>query len=61
MLLIQDKLYWISISLTGVVHEDDLIYLFYMSNRFPEFKAEDPESQMVEKLTTLWENFIYTG
>ncbi|KAJ9579341.1 hypothetical protein L9F63_024552, partial [Diploptera punctata] len=45
----------------GVVHHDDLIYLFNISLLFPEFTPEDPETQMVEKLTTLWANFIYTG
>ncbi|XP_023726254.1 esterase FE4 isoform X2 [Cryptotermes secundus] len=45
----------------GVVHHDDLIYLFYISTLFPEFKAQDPESQMVEKLTQLWANFVQTG
>ncbi|XP_069695016.1 esterase FE4-like [Periplaneta americana] len=45
----------------GVSHHDDLIYLFYISLLFPEFKTEDPESQMVEKLTKLWANFIQTG
>lgn len=45
----------------GVVHHDDLIYLFYISKLFPEFKPSDPESQTVEKLTTLWANFARTG
>jgi hypothetical protein len=48
-------------NIPGVVHHDDLIYLFYISTLFPEFKNQDPESQMVEKLTQLWANFIQTG
>ncbi|KAI7815372.1 esterase [Rhyzopertha dominica] len=45
----------------GVVHHDDLIYLFYISKLFPEFKQSDPESAAVEKLTAIWANFARTG
>lgn len=45
----------------GVVHHDDLIYLFYISKLFPEFKPTDPESVTVDKITTLWANFARTG
>lgn len=46
---------------SGVVHHDDLIYLFYISKLFPEFKQNDPESVTVDKITTLWANFARTG
>ncbi|XP_031783698.1 esterase E4 [Nasonia vitripennis] len=45
----------------GVVHHDDLLYLFYMSFGFPFFNATDPESAVVEKMTTMWANFAKTG
>ncbi|KAL7289596.1 hypothetical protein TKK_0016454 [Trichogramma kaykai] len=46
---------------TGVVHHDDLIYLFYISFAFPLFKPEDPEFRMVDKLTAMWTNFAKCG
>ncbi|KAJ8983994.1 hypothetical protein NQ317_008699 [Molorchus minor] len=46
----------------GVVHHDDLIYLFYISKLFPLFKESSPtEVEMVGKLTTLYANFAKTG
>ncbi|XP_056638295.1 juvenile hormone esterase-like [Diorhabda sublineata] len=46
----------------GVVHHDDLIYLFYISKLFPKFKENSPkEVEMVEKLTLLYANFAKTG
>ncbi|CAG9854610.1 unnamed protein product [Phyllotreta striolata] len=46
----------------GVVHHDDLIYLFYISVLFPRFKECSPkEVEMVTKLTTLYANFAKTG
>ncbi|CAH1107848.1 unnamed protein product [Psylliodes chrysocephalus] len=46
----------------GVVHHDDLIYLFYISKIFPLFKEHSPkEVEMVEKLTRLYANFAKTG
>nr|CAH7758728.1 unnamed protein product [Callosobruchus chinensis] len=47
----------------GVVHHDDLIYLFYIQKVFPKFNATSPrpEIDMVEKLTTLHTNFAKTG
>ena len=50
-----------SISISGVVHHDDLQYLFYMSFIFPYFKEGDPENVMVEKMTAMWANFAKTG
>ncbi|XP_051164874.1 uncharacterized protein LOC127283823 [Leptopilina boulardi] len=45
----------------GVVHEDDLIYLFFLENRFPMFNETDPEVQIIERMTSIWENFAITG
>ena len=43
------------------MHNDDLIYLFYIQKLFPLNKDTDPEVQTVNKLTTLWANFAKTG
>ncbi|XP_044758909.1 uncharacterized protein LOC123316758 [Coccinella septempunctata] len=45
----------------GVVHHDDLIYLFYVSANFPKFGESDTETPTVEKMTTMWANFARTG
>lgn len=46
----------------GVVHHDDLIYLFYISKLFPLFKENSPkEVEMVNKLTILYANFAKYG
>nr|UUB32816.1 carboxylesterase COED1 [Dendroctonus valens] len=46
----------------GVVHHDDLIYLFYISKLFPQFKENSPkEVEMVNKLTILYANFAKYG
>ncbi|EZA54386.1 Esterase FE4 [Ooceraea biroi] len=45
----------------GVVHHDDLQYLFYMSVQFPLFKNDDPEIPAVELMTSMWFNFVHTG
>ncbi|GJQ73731.1 hypothetical protein Trydic_g14065 [Trypoxylus dichotomus] len=44
----------------GASHLDDLIYLFHFP-KFPLFKESDPESSMIEKMTTIWFNFITHG
>jgi carboxylesterase type B len=45
----------------GIVHHDDLIYLFYMK-LFPLFTETSPqEIEMVTKLTRLFSNFAKTG
>lgn len=46
----------------GAVHQNDLIYLF--TNRyegFPLFSVNDPESEIIDKMITLWTNFVYYG
>jgi carboxylesterase type B len=45
----------------GVVHHDDLIYLFYISAIFPYFDDSYPEAEMVTTLTSLWATFAQTG
>ncbi|KAF2888198.1 hypothetical protein ILUMI_17975, partial [Ignelater luminosus] len=45
----------------GVVHHDELIYLFYISPVFPRFNTTSPEYVMVKKLTTIFANFARTG
>jgi carboxylesterase type B len=47
--------------LAGVVHHDDLIYLFYVSAIFPYFDDSYPEAEMVTTLTSLWATFAQTG
>jgi hypothetical protein len=46
---------------SGVVHEDDQMYLFFVSVIVPFFKPEDPETKIVERQTKMWANFIQTG
>ena len=50
-----------SFLLLGIVHHDDLQYLFYMSFIFPYLEKGDPENVMVEKMTAMWANFAKTG
>ncbi|KAK9883515.1 hypothetical protein WA026_001691 [Henosepilachna vigintioctopunctata] len=45
----------------GPVHQDDLIYLFYISALFPEIVITDPEFRIVQKITTMWANFARDG
>ncbi|XP_049800943.1 esterase E4-like [Schistocerca nitens] len=45
----------------GVSHHDDLIYLFYISARFPEFIKTDPEYTTLKRMTKMWTNFIKIG
>ncbi|KAK5641618.1 hypothetical protein RI129_010165 [Pyrocoelia pectoralis] len=44
----------------GVVHQDDLLYIFYISD-FPRFNTTDPEYNTVRKLTTMLKNFALVG
>ncbi|KAB0794136.1 hypothetical protein PPYR_13756 [Photinus pyralis] len=44
----------------GVVHHDDLQYIFYIS-RFPRLKPSDPEYKTVQKMTSMLKNFAVTG
>ncbi|XP_001359929.3 venom carboxylesterase-6 [Drosophila pseudoobscura] len=45
----------------GPVHHDELIYLFHVSLESPLLKREDPENQMVERLTRMWFEFAAKG
>ncbi|XP_011690508.1 PREDICTED: esterase E4-like [Wasmannia auropunctata] len=51
----------------GVVHHDDLQYLFVMNATFfgtvkiPYFENDAPEILMVELMTSMWSNFVQTG
>ncbi|XP_066595962.1 esterase FE4-like [Prorops nasuta] len=45
----------------GVVHHDDLQYLYFISDRFPFFEKDAPEIPMVELITSIWTNFATTG
>ncbi|XP_012223116.1 esterase FE4 [Linepithema humile] len=45
----------------GVVHHDDLQYLFFMQIKFPFFSNDDPEIPTVELMTNMWSNFAQTG
>lgn len=47
--------------LSGVVHYDDQMYLFFIPTLAPYFKPEDPEAKIVERQTKMWANFIQTG
>ncbi|KZC07957.1 Esterase E4 [Dufourea novaeangliae] len=52
---------WNATTPYGVVHHDDLQYLFFMKQFFPFFDRTAPEVQMVELYTSMWTNFIETG
>lgn len=45
----------------GVVHHDDLLYLFNLKTNFPYFKVDDPEYQTVKRMTSMWYSFAKTG
>lgn len=49
------------IHVSGAAHHDDLIYLFYIQRFFPEFNETDPETTMIDTLTTTWTEFARTG
>lgn len=45
----------------GVVHHDDLQYLFFMQFMFPFLEPDAPEIPMLERYTSMWTNFAATG
>ncbi|KAL9703203.1 hypothetical protein quinque_006721 [Culex quinquefasciatus] len=45
----------------GVVHHDDLLYLFAIPSKAPIFNETDPENGTVERLTRMWSAFAKTG
>ncbi|XP_076180102.1 esterase E4-like [Ptiloglossa arizonensis] len=52
---------WNATTPYGVVHHDDLQYLFYMKKLFPFFDETAPEVPLVELYTSMWTNFVATG
>lgn len=45
----------------GVIHIDDLQYLFYMQPYFPFLNVTSPEYPMMDRYTSMWTNFAQTG
>ncbi|GBP64397.1 Esterase FE4 [Eumeta japonica] len=45
----------------GATHHDELIYLFYIPADFPLIDLDSPDSDMVDKMTTMWTNFVIGG
>ncbi|XP_022209986.2 juvenile hormone esterase [Drosophila obscura] len=45
----------------GPVHHDELLYLFHVPPESPLFRREDPENQMIERLTRMWWEFAAKG
>ncbi|XP_068082436.1 esterase E4 [Anabrus simplex] len=45
----------------GVMHQDDSMYLFYMSLLFPFFNDSFPEAQTVSRMTRMWSDFVISG
>ena len=46
--------------IAGVVHHDDLLYIFRVSF-FPEFDKDSAEVKTVQRMTAIWANFAKTG
>lgn len=54
--------YWPGTNETyGVLHADDLIYLFYSEPEFPYIDSTDEDGPVVDRITKLWANFAETG
>ncbi|XP_015127077.1 esterase FE4 [Diachasma alloeum] len=51
---------WADNTTYGVVHHDDLLYLFNISF-FPYFEENSPEIPTVERQTAMWAHFAKTG
>ncbi|KAF2899652.1 hypothetical protein ILUMI_06512 [Ignelater luminosus] len=45
----------------GVGHSDELLYLFLLRNRFPNYIPNEMDIRVSNVLTTLWTNFAKTG
>ncbi|XP_066595668.1 uncharacterized protein [Prorops nasuta] len=45
----------------GVFHQDDLQYVFRIAYHFPPITVNDPESAMIDRLTAIWNSFVYTN
>ena len=46
---------------TGVVHQDELLYLFPEDHLFPNVTRSENDDKMVDILSTLWTDFARTG
>ena len=53
--------WWNATTPYGVVHHDDLQYLFFMETFFPFFNQSAPEIPMVDLYTSMWTSFVETG
>jgi carboxylesterase type B len=49
------------ILISGVVHLDDVLYLFPQNHTFPNSKLTPEDENVVEIMTTLWVNFARQG
>ena len=54
-------IYYPNVTPYGVVHHDDLLYLFVEPSVSRMYTANDEEFQMVEVLTRMWTAFAYKG
>ncbi|GLH00363.1 Venom carboxylesterase-6 [Gryllus bimaculatus] len=45
----------------GVMHQDDVMYFFYLAAVFPYFDSSAPENWAIDRLTKLWGNFVIHG
>ncbi|XP_076231278.1 uncharacterized protein LOC143177296 [Calliopsis andreniformis] len=52
---------WNATTPYGVVHHDDLQYLFFMEIFFPPLEKNAPEIPMIQMYTSMWTSFIKTG
>ncbi|XP_034181508.2 uncharacterized protein LOC117604963 [Osmia lignaria lignaria] len=52
---------WNATTPYGVVHQDDLQYLFFMKSFFPFFDETAPEIPIVELYTSIWTSFVQSG
>jgi hypothetical protein len=45
----------------GVVHSDELMYIFYRPDKSPKFSKNDEENLAVERWLRIFENFARNG
>lgn len=60
------KFYWSLICSTiymhaGVAHQDDLQYIFNITEWFPSLQKDDPEVLTTERVTAMWASFALSG
>ena len=44
-----------------VLHADDMNYIFYAEGGYPFIDTTSQDGYFVDKITTLWKNFVETG